>query len=249
MSTLGLAIITFNEEQHISEVIKSVPFATEVVVVDSFSTDNTVKLASQAGAKVIQQEWQGYSKQKQFCLEQITTDWILVLDGDEVLSKELANEIEKLITGKSQFDAYFLKRHLFFLNRELKHGRGIDFQLRLLKKGIGKYSDRNIHEEILVDCATGKLTNPIYHYSSDTIQDELEKIKRDTEMELTNYNYQEMGIKEILIQPLTFFITMLIKGSWKDGIPGIIFLLLTTIKYIIMRAKFYEANISKGVSN
>jgi glycosyltransferase involved in cell wall biosynthesis len=245
MISIGLAIITFNEEKTISAVLKSADFVTQTVIVDSFSNDRTVEIAKSHGATVIQREWNGYSDQKQFCLDQITTDWVLILDGDECLSESLSIEIQNLLKGKPHFDAYSLRRHLIFLNRELKHGRGTDIQLRLFKNGIGKYTKRNIHEKILVDCEAGLLKNQILHYSSQSIQAELDKITRDTEMELVHYKNQTIGIKEIFIHPIKFFIIMMIKGSWRDGIPGSMFLALTTFKYIVLHAKLYELSINK----
>ena len=129
------------------------------------------------------------------------------------------------------------------MNKELKYGRGVDVQLRLFKNGVGEYTKRNIHEEIIVKCEVGLLKNHILHYSSLNIQEELDKITRDTEMELPNYQNEVIGFKEIFIQPVQFLLTMIIKGSWRDGIPGLLFLVLTTFKYIIMRAKLYELSI------
>jgi glycosyltransferase involved in cell wall biosynthesis len=245
MISIGLAIITFNEERTIGRVLDSANFVDKVIIVDSFSTDATVEIAQNKGATVIQRKWSGYADQKQYCLEQLETDWVLVLDGDECLSDKLSSEIQELFKSTPKFNAYHLKRNLFFLNRELKHGRGTDLQLRLFKRGEGQYTKRNIHEEIIVTCETSTLKNQVIHYSSQSIQAELDKITRDTEMELVNYKNQRIGIKDIFIQPIQFFITMMVKGSWKDGIPGSIFLALTTFKYIILRAKLYELSILK----
>ncbi len=244
MSTIGLAVITFNEEKTIRKVLESVPFAIEKVVVDSFSTDQTVSIANDCGAKVISKKWQGYAKQKQFCLDQMTTDWVLVLDGDEWLTKELSKEIVETINSSVNYDGYYLTRHLVFLGRVLSNGRGVDHQLRLFKRGKGHYSEREIHEEIIVDGTTSNLQKAIIHHSSITISDELLKLERDTTIELQYYGGSKSYLINMIFRPLVFWLTMMIKGTWKDGIPGIIFLTMTSYKYFILAAKKYEKDIS-----
>lgn len=245
MSSLGLAIITFNEERHIEKVLRSVPFAAQKVVVDSFSTDQTISIAKKCGAKVISQEWMGYSKQKQFCLNQMTTDWILVLDGDEWLSPKLQNEIELLLKAGNSIDGYYLKRHQVFLDRELQHGRGVDRQLRLFRRGHGQYNDREIHEEIVVKGRIGELEGHIIHHSSLTISDELEKLQRDTELELKYFGDGRITSYNIFIKPLIFWIVMMLKGTWRDGLPGVIFLTMTAYKYFVLAAKKYERDLGR----
>ncbi|RMF17508.1 MAG: glycosyltransferase family 2 protein, partial [Gammaproteobacteria bacterium] len=93
-SPLSLVIITLNEAGRLEKCLRSVPFADEIVVVDSGSTDGTVALARALGAKVVHQDWLGYGAQKQFAVEQATHDWVLCLDADEWLSEPLAREIE-----------------------------------------------------------------------------------------------------------------------------------------------------------
>ena len=243
MISLGLAVITFNEEKHIEQVLNSVPFASQKVVVDSFSSDKTVELASKCGAKVIQQKWLGYSKQKQMCLEQLSTDWILVLDGDEWLSEDLQKEIKKLLESKIIHDGYYLKRRQVFLKRELKHGRGVDRQLRLIKRGKGQYNNREIHEEIIVQGSVGQLNGHIIHHSSLSISDELEKLHRDTDIELKYFSSDPITLLNLFFKPILFWFVMILKGTWRDGLPGIIFLTMTAYKYFILGAKKYEQDL------
>ncbi len=240
MISLGLAVITFNEEKHIQKVLDSVPFAVQKVVVDSNSSDKTVTIARSSGAEVILKDWQGYAKQKQFCLDQLSTDWVLVLDGDEWLSTELTNEIKSLLTNGPEYNAYYLNRHLVFLNKVLTQGRGKDHQLRLFKNGQGTYNDRDIHEEIVVDGEIGHLVSPIIHHSSLSISDEIFKLERDTNLELKYYGGNKSYLVNIFFRPIYFWIVMMLKGTWKDGIPGVIFLTMTAYKYFVLAVKKYE---------
>jgi len=247
VKSLGVAIITFNEEENIERVIKSVPFATEVVVVDSHSQDRTREIAENCGAKVIQKDWAGYSEQKQFCLDQIKSDWILVLDGDEWLSPDLQEEISTILKSEhSSFLAYELQRNILFLKKLLRFGKGVDYQLRFFKNGVGHYDGREIHENIVTAERVGRLKGHIIHKSSKGIKDELEKMDRDTELERPYYTGQDIGLYHILYKPFSYFFTMLvIKGMWRDGTPAIIFLLLTTYKYVVLYSKLYEMSLER----
>lgn len=246
MKNLGLAVISKNEEKSIERCIRSVPFASDVVLIDSNSTDKTVEIAKQCGARVIVRSWPGYAKQKQFAIEQLQTDWILALDADEYLSIELQDEIQKLLGDEFTSEGYYLKRKHVFLKKLLHQGKGVDFQLRLFKNGKGHYDDRIVHEKIIIQGSTQKLKEAMIHESSVTLQDEMEKITRDTELELSYHNGRHIGFYQIFIVPLTYFFNMLfLKSTWKDGLPGIIFLTMTTFKYFLLFSKLYELNINK----
>lgn len=248
VKSLGVAIITFNEEENIEKVIKSVPFASQVIVVDSHSSDKTREIAEKCGAKVILKDWAGYSEQKQFCLDQLTSDWVLILDGDEWLSSKLQGEITQILKMDSPPHlAYELQRNILFLGKLLSHGKGIDFQLRFFKKGVGRYDGREIHESIVTSESVGRLKGHIIHKSSKGIKDELIKMDRDTEMEKKYYKVQNIGLYHIIFKPFSYFFTMLIfKGTWRDGVPGVIFLLLTTYKYVVLYSKFFEWNLERS---
>src|ERR1700677_5008780 len=113
---LSLIIITLNEEAHLARCIQSVPFAQEIIVLDSDSVDKTEEIAIQLGAKVIQQPFLGYRDQKQKALELATHPWVLSLDADEALSPGLGDEIKKIIAQGHGLDGYRMPRCSFYLN-------------------------------------------------------------------------------------------------------------------------------------
>lgn len=136
-------IITLNEEAHLARCIQSVPFAQEIIVLDSKSTDKTQEIATNLGARVIQQPFLGYRDQKQKALEYATQPWVISLDADEALSPGLQEEIKKIITEGHGFDGYKMPRCSFYLNRWIKHGGWYpDFQTRFFKEkkqlGLGE---------------------------------------------------------------------------------------------------------------
>ena len=112
---LSLVVITLNEEANIERCLRSVPFATDIVVVDSFSTDRTVEIATKLGARVFQEKWRGYGGQKSFATDQATQEWVLSLDADEALSPELAAEITAKFSSLDRETGYLLPRRSFHL--------------------------------------------------------------------------------------------------------------------------------------
>ncbi|MGB9755553.1 MAG: glycosyltransferase family 2 protein, partial [Desulfurella sp.] len=111
--SIGCAIITYNEEDSIERALKSVDFCDEIVIVDSYSTDNTVSIAKKYTDKVYFNKFVNYGEQKNFAIEKLSTDWILSIDADEVVSPSLKAEILKAIKN-SKFDSYYIKIQLVF---------------------------------------------------------------------------------------------------------------------------------------
>ena len=123
---ISVVILTYNEELHIERCIKSLlPFAKEIFIIDSFSTDNTVEIAESLGAKVYQNPWINYALQFQWGLDNcpITTEWVMRMDSDEYILPELQNEISSKIP-KINYDesGIYIKRRVYFKDRWIKHG-------------------------------------------------------------------------------------------------------------------------------
>ncbi len=119
----SVVIITLNAAAQIEACLQSAQFADEIVVVDSGSRDGTVEIAVKYGARVLQQDWLGFGPQKQFAVEQAAHDWVLCLDADERVSRELREGIEAALS-KPEFPAYRMPRCNRFMGRWLRHGEG-----------------------------------------------------------------------------------------------------------------------------
>jgi glycosyltransferase involved in cell wall biosynthesis len=167
---ISAVIITFNEENNIAQAIKSVAWADEILVVDSESDDQTREIAESLGARVLTQKWLGFSKQKQFAIENASNSWIISIDADEAVSDQLREEILqlKISDTDTRFDGYKIPRLSFYMNRPIRHGGWYpDRQLRLFNKTQGKWKEVLIHESfILADSAgIGQLDGDIHHFS------------------------------------------------------------------------------------
>ncbi len=168
---LSVVVITRDEEANIRRCLESAGWAAELIVIDAHSSDKTAEIARQLGARVITRDWPGYAAQKNFGIEQASQRWIFSLDADEVVTPELAREIEETLKEPG-FNAYRLFRPTFFMGRELMHyGRGPEQgQVRLFRRRAGRFNDRLVHETVKVTGPIGTLHSQLLHYSYPSVR-------------------------------------------------------------------------------
>ncbi|MDR6546847.1 glycosyltransferase involved in cell wall biosynthesis [Chryseobacterium rhizosphaerae] len=161
-------IITYNEEKNIREVLECFDFCDEIVIIDSFSKDNTVEIAkANPNVKIIQNRFEDFTKQRNLALDNAKNDWVLFLDGDERISQELKKEIIKTINDSKACDAYYFFR-VFFLGKEKIRFSGTqnDKNFRLFRKSKAYYdTNKKVHETLIVNGDVGFLKNKLLHYS------------------------------------------------------------------------------------
>lgn len=175
---ISAIVITRNESHQIAECIASIRFCDEIIVVDSYSTDNTVGIAASHGCRVIQpDDWQGFGIQKQRALNAATGDWVLSIDADERITPELKQEIITAITAESA-NGFFLNRKSQFLGKWMRFGGWYpDYTLRLGKREKVSFDPAPVHEKMLIEGPVKKLAQPMLHYSYRSIDDLLRKQK------------------------------------------------------------------------
>jgi glycosyltransferase involved in cell wall biosynthesis len=178
---LAAIILTYNEAQHVVECIETLRFADDVIVFDSFSTDQTVTLAEKAGARVIQHRFENYSMQRNAALASVagTADWVLFVDADERVPSALAQEVRRTIEATA--DAGFrIPRDNYIFGR-LTRGAGWypDYQMRLLRVGAAHYDpNRQVHEVVTLDGGEGTLENAFIHFNYRDLGQFTEKQRR-----------------------------------------------------------------------
>ena len=211
-NSLTLVIIAKNEEQALARCLKSADWVSHKVVVDSGSTDGTVAIAEQFGAKVVHQGWLGFGPQKQFAVMQASTDWVLCLDADEFLSPELSQSMQALFNQKELLDAYKFPRSNKFLGRFLKHGEGYpDWSLRLFNKTKARWSDDLVHEKVVAlndPLKVGELTGDLMHASGESISHYIEKQNRYTDIQakLMIETGKKVSCMRLIFSPLMRFL-------------------------------------------
>jgi glycosyltransferase involved in cell wall biosynthesis len=161
-------IPTFNEEVNLPDCLASVcGWAEDVWVVDSFSTDRTVEIAREAGVNVVQHPFEGYAQQKNWALESLPFrgEWVLILDADERVSPELAAEISGIVAADGNgYDGFYLNRKLIFYGKWIRHcGWYPSWNLRLFRRGHGRYEQREVHEHLLLDGKAGYCRYDLIH--------------------------------------------------------------------------------------
>ncbi len=163
---ISAVIIAFNEQDKIADAINSVKWADEILLVDSESADRTREIAKESGARIITQKWLGFSKQKQFAVDNAAHEWIFSLDADEIVSEKLRDEILKLKNHAAPANGYKIPRLSFYMNRPIRHGGWYpDWQIRFFNRRQGKWKDVVIHESVEINGNIEKLSGDILHYS------------------------------------------------------------------------------------
>lgn len=224
---ISATIITFNEERNIERAIHSLAWADEIVVLDSGSTDNTVKIARSLGAKTSSQEWLGFSKQKQLAADIAANDYIFSLDADEEVSNELAEEIESIKSSGKPADGYEIPRLSFYMDRAIRHsGWYPDRQLRLFDKRKGRWNDRIIHESVEMNASTAVkiLRADILHYSVESAAHHHKMIGERYAPLAAKLMYDSGKTTSLLriaaAGPSSFFRSYILKLGFLDGLPG-----------------------------
>ena len=246
-ASISACIISFNEEKKIEDCLKSLQgIVDEIIVVDSNSSDDTVKIAEKYTDRVIHQSFLGYIEQKNFAIEQASNDWILSLDCDERLSPELRDAIFAVKNSIEDFDAYRMPRKTFYVYRWLNHCWYPDLKIRLFNKHSAHWGGTNPHDHIVTSGKNIKqLSGDIYHYSFDSVSDHLKTIDKFTEIgadELIRKNKSFNIFSPISHASWTFLKLYIFKLGFLDGFAG---LLVSVLSYVHVFVKYSKAIIKR----
>lgn len=166
---LTAIVITYNEAEHIAACLATLSFADARLVFDSFSTDETVTLAREAGAQVMQRRFDNFAGQRNAALDAVRaqTDWVLFVDADERIPPELADEIRAALKRDEVVVGWRMPRHNFIFGRQTRGGGWYpDYQTRLLRVDAARYDPaREVHELVLLDGPEGTLHTPMVHFN------------------------------------------------------------------------------------
>lgn len=179
--TLSVVLITLNEAANLERTLETVRWAREIVIVDSGSSDATLRIARAAGARVFVEAWRGFGAQKNSAIAKATGDWILSLDADEEVSPELAREIQALLAADAApaFAAYRVPRLNHFLGVPLRHGGyWPDPKLRLFRAGAARFETRAVHESMRAEGPVGELKGHLNHRCYPTLAEYVEHMNR-----------------------------------------------------------------------
>jgi len=230
MPSLSVVIVAQDESRTIARVLQAVKdLAFEILLVDSGSTDGTPRIATENGARVVNQEWLGYAAQKNFAIDMAVGDWILSLDADEIVSPELADEISNLLNSADldSCDGYSIPRVLYIGDTAVRHGGFYpDAQLRLFKRGKGRFNDRLVHEAIKVTGPVGMLKHDLLHYAYSDVDGFTAAMEKYAKLSAAEYKrsgkaaWKGHPINEAVHPTWTFFYRYVIRAGFLDGKLG-----------------------------
>jgi len=251
MIKISATVITKNEQDNIVRCLRSLSFVDEAVVVDSQSSDLTVRLAEANGARVIINPWPGHIQQKNFAIEQTTGDWILSLDADEEITTELREEIEA--ARKEGFygrEGFYFPRQSMFLGRWIKHGGWYpDYHLRLFKKESGRFGGMNPHDKVDLKGRAGHFKNHMLHYTYPSLEAYFERFNSYTGIaagELFKKGRRLSPFKIVFSPPAAFVKMYLLKLGFLDGVEGFILSVFSAHYVLVKNLKLWELENIEG---
>lgn len=225
MTKITAIIPTLNEEDRIRNSLQSADFADEVIVIDSFSTDQTIPIVKQSKAILLQRKFDDFSSQKNYAIDQATNDWIVWIDADEVLTEALQKEIRNAIDNANDFVGFYIYRIFFFKQQILRFsGTQNDKLIRVFHKNYCRYEGK-VHEKIKSNGKVGILHHKILHYSYKDYDQFINKLNHYAALKAEELYNKGLIITpfHILIKPLARFVKhYVIKLGFLDGFPGFI---------------------------
>jgi glycosyltransferase involved in cell wall biosynthesis len=244
---LSLCVITRDAAHQIAGCLASVPFAGEILIVDSGSSDDTVEIARGCGARVVAQPWLGFGAQKNFAVAQARNDWVLCLDADERLTPELGAAIRAALAASAATSgpaAYAMARRNRFLGRWLAHGEGYpDWNVRLFDRRRARWTDDPVHEHVVADARVERLAGDLLHASAESLDTYMAKQNRYTTLqaEALHARGARAGAAQLVLSPLVRFARFyVLKLGFLDGVAGFVHIAIgcfnSFMKYAKLRA-------------
>ncbi|HEV8629100.1 MAG TPA: glycosyltransferase family 2 protein [Thermoanaerobaculia bacterium] len=241
---LSVIITTFNEEVNIADCIESVRWADEILVVDSFSRDRTVEIAQGYPVQVLQREYFGSAAQKNWALDRVSHDWVLIVDADERVTEPLAAEILRTLASQPEVNGYSIRRENIFVDRVMRHsGWSTDKVIRLFRRDRGRYPNRRVHADLAIEGPTPLLQSPFLHYTFRSFDQYFDKFLKYAEWGAAQAfrEGRQVGVLEIAGRPLwRFFRTYVMQLGFLDGLHGLVLCTLQSFGVFLKYARLWE---------
>jgi glycosyltransferase involved in cell wall biosynthesis len=221
---ISAIVTTHNEEKNIEKCLASIQWADEILVIDSFSTDNTLMLCEKFGATVLQRKYNYAADQKNWAIPQAKHPWIVLLDADEVASIDLKSEVNEILRTRPKYTAYWIRRKNFFLGKKVRFcGWQNDRVVRFFHRDYHKYQNKMVHEEIERNNTFGILKSSLTHNTTTDVLAYTKKIERYAYYAAKAYIQQDkrIGPFNLYIKPAyKFFSSYILRGGILDGKIG-----------------------------
>ena len=239
-----MCIITLNEEENLQCCLESLPPGCEVIVVDSGSSDDTIKIATNWQAKIFTRTFDHYAAQKNFAIEQATRNFVLILDADERLGHAARRHLEQIVSTDHKA-VYTCVRQLVFLGKKLRFGKNKDSVKRLFPRGMCRF-EGDVHEKLVAQehLSQRKLSGIILHESYKDLEDYFNRLNRYTSL-VAQKNFRRnkrapSGSLMMLRFDWEFFKRYLLLGGFLDGFRGYLYATLSSVYVLVKFAKLKE---------
>ncbi len=224
-------VTTFNEEANIAACLESLQWCDQILVVDSFSTDRTADIAqSYPKVRFEKRTYYGSASQKNWAMDQVDSEWILIFDADERCTPALQAEIIALLATNPSEDAYTVKRRVHFLDKVIRFsGWQHDRVVRLVRRGCARYPNRRVHADMITRGPAPVLQSPMEHYMADTLDEYIRRIEKYSFWGASQQwkEGKQAGFNEVFGRTVWRFLrTYIFQLGFLDGMHGLVFCML-----------------------
>jgi glycosyltransferase involved in cell wall biosynthesis len=248
---ISSALIVKNEEKHIRQCLDSVKWTDEIVVIDGYSTDNTVQVCKEYTDKIYQRKFEGFNIERQELLSKCSNKWVLMVDADMIIPEETKNEILTKLNDNNldRFAAYNFRTLNIYLGKKIHHCGWFDPTFtRFFNKEKGGYDTRLRYIDHFIPIGNiGIMGNYIIHYGSETITEHFKHINRYSTLNAYDLKIKNIKIKwynivyYFLIKPIIVFIyKYFYKLGFLDNFQGFAISTLSAVTYFVSYLKLYE---------
>lgn len=244
---ISVIITTFNEEVNVVDCLRSVMWADEIFLVDSFSEDRTVELAREFPVRVEQRKYYGSAAQKNWSLDQVSHEWVLILDADERVPEALAREILVMLIKGPRYKGYYIRRQNVMFDKVIRHsGWSTDKVIRFFRRDEGRYPNRRVHADLDIEGPTPVLREPFIHYTYRSLDQYFVKFLKYAEWGAAQgfKEGRKAGFVEIALRPLwRFHRAYILQLGFLDGLHGLVVCSLQAFGVFLKYAWLWEYRI------
>ncbi len=244
---LSVILTTFNEEDNVADCIRSVLWADEILLVDSFSQDRTLELAREFPVRILQREYFGSAAQKNWAIDRVSHDWVLIVDADERVPEALAREILELLVDGPRAHGYAIRRENVVLGKVIRYsGWSTDRVVRLFRRDKGRYPNRRVHADLEIEGSVPVLKHALLHFTFRSFDQYFPKFLNYAEWGAAQAfrDGRRAGFAELMARPAwRFFRTYFLQGGIFDGVHGFVICLLQAFGVFLKYARLWEFQI------